>query len=150
MIKRSGFTIIEVLLALFILVSSVYVLSNVQIRSVRRVFRDRDEVDRVFLVKKEWMQAYITPFQDKNDQEIKPVKRDYVEPMPEVKIVTARNMLARSLLGKTKKDDTSKGNQDPLELITTEGTWQKGEAKESIKFVGMVYKPVEKDKKKKN
>lgn len=49
---KKGFTILEVLLSMFILISCIYVLTNLQIRSIFRVLGDRDTIDRVFLVKK--------------------------------------------------------------------------------------------------
>ena len=54
-----GFTLMEVLIALFILTSSVYVLFDIQIKSVFRTFRDREIIERVFLVKRDCYELFM-------------------------------------------------------------------------------------------
>ncbi len=142
--KLSGFTLIEVLLALFIMTAALYVLSDAQIRSVRRVMWNRDEVDRIFLIKKAWLQAFLNP--NKKD-ESKPIIKDLKN--PDVKIKTTQTKPTRSLLNKTQKDGEAKNIKDPLQMVTSEGEWQSGVFKEKITFVGFIYKkPEEKEDKK--
>src|SRR5579862_3690490 len=52
--SRPAFTMIEVLLALSILASSVFLLSRLNVRSLFRVMRDRDEIEKIFLIKKDF------------------------------------------------------------------------------------------------
>lgn len=140
--KKSGFTIIEVLLALFILVSALYVLSGTQIRMVQRVMRRRDEIDRIFLLKKEWYAAFILPWKEGR----KPVKR--LVSNPEVRIITDKRKLKKSLLNPTAKKDEDTEVQDPLLQISTTGEWQMGTYKERMTLLGFVYTPSKKEEKK--
>ncbi len=50
--QSQGFTTIEVIIAMFILASSVYVLSDVQVRSMFKMLRDRDMLQKIFIIKK--------------------------------------------------------------------------------------------------
>jgi prepilin-type N-terminal cleavage/methylation domain-containing protein len=131
--KQPGFTLIEVLLATFVLVSAVYVLSNLQIRSMFRVLSDREEVERIFLVKRDFYSVF-----SKGEAKIKKVVTKLEE--PDVKIVTD----AVELSGKS----SFKSLKNKLQLVQTEGTWKSGPLNRSLKIVGFVLKPEEKEQKK--
>ena len=49
---------IEVLIAMTVLASSIYILSNRQIRSRMIVIRKAEEIERVFFVKKYFLHAF--------------------------------------------------------------------------------------------
>ena len=133
MIKKNGFTIIEVLLAMFILVSSVYVLSNLQIRSIFRVLKDRDEIDRVFLVKKE---LYLAMF----DKE-KSNKRTTTEIEDlSTKIVTEPVSV--------EKKSSLKDLTGEVRLLKSVGSWEKDMKKREIVMVSIISKPADKEEKK--
>jgi hypothetical protein len=131
--KQSGFTLIEVLLAMFILISGVYVLSDLQIRSFFRVLSDREEVERIFLVKKDFYTVFI-----KGQAKIKKLVTKLEE--PDIKIVTE----AVEISGKS----SFKSLKKKLQLVQTEGTWKSGPSNRSLKIVGFVLKPEEKEPKK--
>src|SRR5277367_5544769 len=131
--KQPSFTLIEVLLATFVLVSAVYVLSNLQIRSMFRVLSDREEVERVFLVKRDFYSVFI-----KGKAKIKKAVTKLEE--PDVKIVTD----AVDFSGKS----SFKSLKNKLQLVQTEGTWKSGPFNRSLKIVGFVLKPEEKEQKK--
>ena len=133
MIKKNGFTIIEVLLAMFILVSSVYVLSNLQIRYIFRVLKDRDEIDRVFLVKKE---LYLAMF----DKE-KSNKRTTTEIEDlSTKIVTEPVSV--------EKKSSLKDLTGEVRLLKSVGSWEKDMKKREIVMVSIISKPADKEEKK--
>ncbi len=138
--KPAGFTLLEVLLALFILVTALYVLSQAQIKSVQRVLRNREEVNRIFLVKKAWLEAFIKPSKDNK----KSVTQKFKD--PEVKIITAQQKLMRSLLNRAQKD--IKKSRDLLRAIMAQGEWTSGLFNEKIVVGGFVYKAEEKEEKK--
>jgi len=58
---RSGFTIVEVMISLFILSTSMFVLSELQIRSMLRVWQSREDIDRVYIIKKFLYRMYVRP-----------------------------------------------------------------------------------------
>lgn len=132
--KQPAYTLIEVLLAITILVSSVYVLSDLQIRSLFRVLFDREEVERVFLVKKEAYQILSNP-----PEKMKRVVTKIEEPV--VSIATeAVDIQAKSSLKEFK---------NKLRLLKSEGTWKsESKRKRSIMMIGFVQKPKQEEKKK--
>ncbi len=140
---RSGFTLIEVLLAFSILISSMFVLSNAQIKYMRRVLRDREDVERIFLAKKEYYQAYLMP-----PKEEKPIKRELTN--PEVRITTETKKLKHSLFSVSKKTEEKKtdAGKQPLRLIVTEAFWKSGAFDNTITLVGVVYQPPQEKEKK--
>ncbi len=52
----------EVMLALFILTVSIMMLSQLQTRSMLRVWHSREETDRLYLIKKYLYRMYLDPF----------------------------------------------------------------------------------------
>lgn len=62
--KPQAFTLIETLLALFVLVSSVYVLSDLHIRAMTRVITNREYIERIFLLKESAYRAYFDTKQE--------------------------------------------------------------------------------------
>ncbi len=56
-----GFTIIEVMISLFILSTTMFVLSELQIRSMLRVWQSREDIDRVYIIKKFLYRMYQSP-----------------------------------------------------------------------------------------
>ncbi|MDQ5890971.1 MAG: hypothetical protein QG604_845 [Candidatus Dependentiae bacterium] len=58
---RTGFTLMEVMVSLFILSSSMFVLSELQVRSMIRVWQSREDIDRVYVIKKFLYKMYLNP-----------------------------------------------------------------------------------------
>ncbi len=57
--NKEGFTLLEVLLSLLILVAAVSIISDLQIRLMMRMRSGRENIDRVFLVKKELYDIFL-------------------------------------------------------------------------------------------
>ncbi len=135
--RTAGFTLFEVLIAIFILVSSVFVLSDLQIKSLFRVLSDKEKIDRVFLVKKELYKLY-RKFPKKKKAMV--VKLE--DPDPDIKITTQEVEIGRKSILKDMKDQ--------IAVFQTEGQWRSGQFDNEIKMLFFVPKPQEdKDKKKK-
>lgn len=49
--RQQGFTLIEILISMFILTMSVYVLSDLQIHSMFKMMREREQLLKFFMVK---------------------------------------------------------------------------------------------------
>jgi len=56
-----AFTIIEVMISLFILTATMFVLSQLQLRSMLRVWQSREDIDRVYVIKKFLYRMYQNP-----------------------------------------------------------------------------------------
>ncbi|MFH1254692.1 MAG: prepilin-type N-terminal cleavage/methylation domain-containing protein [bacterium] len=67
-----GFTLIEVILAMGVLTSTVFIISGLMLRSFLRVQENRDDIEIVFLIKRELYANYFNPPKDnkKNVQKI--------------------------------------------------------------------------------
>lgn len=59
--RARAFTIMEVMVALFILSSSLFVLSELQVRSMLRVWQSREDIDRVYVIKKYLYRMFLQP-----------------------------------------------------------------------------------------
>jgi hypothetical protein len=130
--KNSGFTFAEVLLALFVLVVSIYIFSGLQYGALKKVNKSVEFIDRIFLVKKELYQLYLKP--PKKDTVIKKVITN-----PDVTITTNRQQIdpKKSMLKEFEKE---------IEIIWAEGAWTSGPDKRSIKMISFVHKPIKKEK----
>ncbi len=56
-----GFTLIEVVLAIGILATTMYTLSSLQIRSLYRIIKDREQIEKIFLTKCQCYRAHLKP-----------------------------------------------------------------------------------------
>ena len=64
--KSSGFTLLEVILALFILVSAVSILTSLHLRLVNRLQISSEKINRIFLIQKNLFNFYLKyPSKDK-------------------------------------------------------------------------------------
>lgn len=132
--RSHGFTLIEVLIALGILVSSVFVLSSLQIRSLFRILKDRERIEKTFLIKTELYKALIKP-----PLQGKPIV-----------INNKQNMLAiTSEKIELQKQSNLIDLKDQLSLIKSSGQWTSDTGnKQSLDMVSMAFQKIKKDKKK--
>jgi hypothetical protein len=72
---QNAFTFAEVLLSLMVLTGSMFVLSNIQSRSIRKVQKSADEITRLSLVKQ---YSYISYFNPPTYE--KPIKATFENP----------------------------------------------------------------------
>ncbi|MBM3886558.1 prepilin-type N-terminal cleavage/methylation domain-containing protein [Candidatus Dependentiae bacterium] len=106
-----GFTLIEVLVAMAILVSTVYVLSDLHIRSMFRLMRDRDYFLHFFTVKSALMQQFplvkkdFKPRKEKLDDEGINLTVALVEPNAKspVKDILGNNLALVQVVGSWKQ-----------------------------------------------
>jgi prepilin-type N-terminal cleavage/methylation domain-containing protein len=130
--NRHGFTLIEVLMAIFILVSSVYVLTDLQIRSLFRVLKDRGEIDRVYLIKKESYTHYLTP-----PKEEKPITKKIDDPVTNIK----------TEIVEINKKSVFHEFKDSINLVKTTGSWKEKMATQEITMMTIVEKSQKEEKK---
>lgn len=124
--KKSGFTLIEVLLALAILAASSYILSGLQIRALLKLRASREFVERIYLLKKQLYLFLINP--PKSD---KPVKIE--SSAPAVKLVSVRKQIS--------KKSAFAGISPSLYLVESTGTWKGWSADQKESMISFVYAP---------
>ncbi|MCF7799909.1 prepilin-type N-terminal cleavage/methylation domain-containing protein [Candidatus Babeliales bacterium] len=133
--KNKAFTLLEVMLAMFILIMSVGILSDLQIKSIFTVWRDREYLDRVFLVKKELLEIFLdTPKSDK------PIKTEIEEP-------EEKNVKIISKIIDIEKKSELRDFIDSVKLIESVGEWQnRFGLKSDFKMISFVLNPEQKEK----
>lgn len=62
--NKGAFTLLEVLMALGIVIMAVSIIANLQIRSLDRMLRDRDDLEKIFLLKRTVYESFLNPPQD--------------------------------------------------------------------------------------
>jgi len=134
--KRAGFTIIEVFIAMGLLVGAVYTLSDLQIRSLFRVIKDREKIANIFLVKRELYRSYLYPPQDDKGLKSKTITLE----KPALTISTEQVQIS--------KKSAFKNMHDKIYLIKSHGRWVRGESKRVIDIFTILPKPKKKKEKK--
>lgn len=128
---RQGFTLAEVMLALTVLITSAYILSNIQIRSSFKVAKNREEIRRVFLIKKELYNLLLSPL--KKDK-----PRTTTLNTPPTKIVSDKKKIERK--------SSLKNFQNDIDIIWSEGEWELSGKMHTLKMISFAPKFVEKEK----
>jgi len=130
--SNKAFTFPEVLLSLVVLAVSMTLLLNLQTRSIFRIYKSRDEVDRIFPIKERLLRFFDkTVAKDEDPQ--KPVVERLEQPEVAITLKTSP-INAKSSLKKFK---------DHLVLISSEGKWKTAKNERSLKMVSFVFKAKE-------
>lgn len=129
----SAFTLIEVLIALFILATTGFVLSSVQMRSFMRVKKDQQNIKRIFLIKKELYKLLVTPPESE-----KPVVQKLENP----------EMRMTSGMIEIPKKSSLRSFKDNLRIIQTEADWKDTGLVRKEKMISFLYKEFEEKEKK--
>lgn len=133
--KRSAFTLIEVLLALFILATAATILSNLQGRAIFRVFKSRDDIEKLFFIKKD---LYTLLGNEPEDQKKRVNKLEELE------------MTIRSELVDLHAKSSLKAFRDKIKIAQAEGVWIQGAGEPQVKMITFAFvPPKDKDKEKK-
>lgn len=131
---RPAFTLFEVLLALALLVGAVSVIANLEFRSLTRVLRDRDQIEKIFLIKKELYKHFF-----KLPERTKKIVTKLESPGPEMVMTTeVINVAPKSSLASLK---------DTLKFVKTQGRWKISKDEVDATMIALVFDP-KKDKEK--
>lgn len=119
---RAGFSLIEVLVALFILSTAIFVLSELQVRSMLRVWDGREDIDRLYELKKHALHALWSP------EKVKARSREVEQPEMQL-IQTSEDISKKSSLASFAKQ---------LRLFKTSGNWERGSSKRSLSMLALL------------
>lgn len=131
-----GFTLLEVMIALGVLSGSIYVLTDLNIKSLWRVYKDRDELEKMFLVKKQLAEQVFVPIKS-----IKPRKEPVEKPVMIIE-TTLPELSQKSAL------QTAVG--DCCKIVRVEGTWKYAGMNRSFVLGALYFDPAVLDEKKKD
>lgn len=134
--QTTAFTLIEVLIALFILATTGFVISSVQVRSFLRVKKDEQNIERIFFIKKELYKLLIDPPSAKKSEKILIEKLED----PEMKI--------SSRLIKIPKKSSLYAFKDSLRIAQSEAVWKDNGFVRKQKMIGLLHYQTEEDEKK--
>ncbi len=128
-LRSAGFTIAEVMVALFILSTSLIVLSELQVRSMLRVWQSREDIDRVYVLKKYLYRMYLHPYDArKTSQKFEdPAMHMVIEPMP----ISKKSSLAPYA--------------EQLQFLRAAGTWSRGTATRTLELFALAPRPPHKE-----
>lgn len=130
--KSNGFTLIEVLVAMSILMATVYVMSDLHIRTMFRLVRERDYFLKLFLVKNVLVQQL--PVVRK---EFKPSKERLEDDASAYPIT-----LSVELAEPSSKSPLHDILGDQLALVQATGIWKNGPFDYDIRLVGFAEREV--------
>ncbi|MBD3273613.1 prepilin-type N-terminal cleavage/methylation domain-containing protein [Candidatus Dependentiae bacterium] len=118
---KKGFTLLEVLLSLLILVSAVTIFSSTQLRSVLRIFKEKEFLDRAFIVEQE-----LINFIEIQDEKSKRLEKKEIE-NPEMKIVLQKMDID--------KKSSLRSFMNNIKIVKSEATWNYFGANYKLPFV---------------
>ncbi len=121
--NKKGFTLIEVMIALIILSTTIFTLSQIQVSSMMRVLYGREEIDRLYLIKKYAYRMYTEPKKAKKAR-----KKDVEEPGMKL-FLEMKPIHKKSSLQKFSKR---------LRIIESRGEWQRGVKNKVLPIVSLV------------
>jgi prepilin-type N-terminal cleavage/methylation domain-containing protein len=126
MVKKYGFTLLEVLLALMVLVSAVYIISNLQCRSLFKVLRERNDIEKTFRIKKELYFCLTNPLEE-NKKIVNKIENEEATFTSQLVNISSKSKLA----------DMKK----IIKIIRTDAQWKHNNAKHEASMVSFVYNP---------
>lgn len=127
--RLAGFTMPEILVSLFILSSSMFILSELQVKSMMRVWYGREEIDRLYTVKKYLYKSYLDP------EKARKQTRQFEDPELKITVQPA---------GIHKKSSLAPYS-DYLQLLNSSGSWTRGDRPRTLSIVTCVPRPEKKE-----
>lgn len=132
--SNHAFTLIEVLMVLGLLTISMGTIARMQVRSLDRLEKDRDALQKIYLVRRAMLDALKIPKADR----LQLVKKEYQE--GEIKVKTALHDLGK----KSKLSSFGKN----MRMLSTQASWQlRPGDKQQTQLIYFMYLPAEEKKK---
>ena len=124
--KRSAFTFVEVILALGMLIAAVSVVAHIQLRSLLRVTSDRDEIEKVFLIKKELYKIFLK-FPKRFKKTVLRLEESEIAFATQEASINAKSSLAPL--------------KDRIKMIQIQGNWKRDGIPQESLMVALVLNP---------
>lgn len=132
--RNAAFTLMEVLLAMTILTSCIFIIANLQSRALNKVLRERDEIERTFLLKRDAYAGLVA------------------SPEGEKKVVNRLDNPSVTLTTQTmdvqKKSELAE-LKDSIKMLKTEAAWKNDSGFHEMAMVSVIFKPAKKEQEKK-
>jgi prepilin-type N-terminal cleavage/methylation domain-containing protein len=119
-----GFTLIEVILAMSVLTTTVFITSGLMLRSFLRVHENRDDIEKVFLIKNELYKNYFKP--PKSTQ-------------PVVKKIEKPEITITSVIDDINEKSSLKDLRKNLKIVRSDAIWTKDEIIKESSMLSFVY-----------
>ena len=127
---QNGFTLIEVLLAMAILTGAVLIVTNLEIRSFFKIVRDRDDIEKIFLLKKTMFNVFLKPQTDKFKQK-------------DLQKIEKPEMTVTTVLEDVNQKSSLKDLRDRLKAVKVQGTWKLDNAPKDMLLLTFILRPIE-------
>ena len=131
-INSGGFTLIEVILAMGVLTTTIFLVSSLMLRSFYRVEECRDDIEKVFIIKRELYANYL-----KHPKEGKKVVQKI-----EVPAITIT-----SVLGDIQEKSVFRKLKDKLKIVRSDATWKTDKRTRESSMQSFVFSPKKEEKK---
>jgi hypothetical protein len=128
-----GFTLIEVILAMGVLTTTIFIISGLMLRSFLRVESNRDDIEKVFLIKRELYAHYFKP--PKDNKKI-------------VKKIEEQAVTITSQLGEINKKSSLHELKDNLKIVRSDAIWKTDKFFREASMVSFVFQPKKEEQKK--
>lgn len=126
---KKGFSLLEVLMSLFILVAAVTIFSSLQLKSLLRINKEKNYLDRIFIVRDE-----LINFINQQDEKKKKQSKKNIDE-PELKIIS-------EIIDIDKKSELNNFSEY-IQIVKTEGAWDYFGNNYSLPFITFVVKEKE-------
>jgi Tfp pilus assembly protein PilV len=127
--QARAFSLPEVMMALFVLSTTMFVLGQLQMRSMMRVYTAREEADRLYLVKKYLYRMYLS------DKPARKMSQKFDEPYMSLTVEPSAIH---------KKSSLSAYASD-LQMLRARASWQSGVQDRSLTMVTFALQPPRKE-----
>lgn len=131
--KRNAFTLIEVIIAIGMLTVAVSVVASLQLRSLFRVLRDRDMIEKIFLIKKDVYAMWLKP----------PAKQ-----FKKINKLEDKEMAIATVVSGINPKSSLASLGDRLQMVCVTGAWKQNQIKQRVAMGAVIFKPYQSDKEK--
>ncbi len=128
-----GFTLIEVILAMGVLTTTVFIISGLMMRSFLRVQENRDDIEKVFLIKRELYANYFKPPR-KGKKNVQKIEEPAITITSELGDINKKSSL----------HDLSKN----LKIVRSDAIWKMNKNIRESSMVSFVFQPKKEEQKK--
>lgn len=128
-----GFTLIEVILAMVVLTSTVFIISGLMLRSFLRVQENRDDIEKVFLIKRELYANYFKPPKE-NKKNVQKIEE------PAITITTQ--------ISEINKKSELRDLSNNLRIVRSDAIWKMNNYVRESSMVSFIFQPQDEEQKK--